>query len=229
MTTATPPLTPAPAGSLPSPPLPEPQPSLIKVLWLPLCAVVATAGLRAGLNRLEIETPAFLFFPFAVMVSAWLGGARSGYMATCLGMLVGAILLTAEKPDAWTEPNSWIRLLGFAGVGGGISMLTGNWQRTQRIAERHLEDFRMLVAGTRETAIYALDCHGYIQTWNVGAELIKGYTAAEVIGTHVARFYTPEQIEAGQSEALLAEAAETGSAHVTDWRVRKDGGISAPL
>ena len=39
-------------------------------------------------------------------------------------------------------------------------------------------------------AIYMLDAEGRVASWNPGAERIKGYTAAEIIGQHFSRFYT---------------------------------------
>lgn len=202
---------------------PEPSSSAVRAVALPLASVVATVALRMGLARGGVETPPFLFFPFAVMTSAWIGGARAGYMATVISLSAGAMILGAENRAAWTELNNWIRTFVFAGLGGGISLLTGKLQRSQQTAERHLQDFQMLVAGASDTAIYALDSRGYIQTWNAGAERIKGYTAEEVLGTHVSRFYTPEQIEEGRPEALLKQAAASGSVSDKDWRVRKDG------
>ena len=41
-------------------------------------------------------------------------------------------------------------------------------------------------------AIIALDPQGIIETWNLGAERVKGYTADEAIGRSFAMFYTEE-------------------------------------
>ena len=42
--------------------------------------------------------------------------------------------------------------------------------------------FSLLVAGVKEYAIYLLDPAGIVTSWNPGAERIKGYSAAEVLG-----------------------------------------------
>jgi PAS domain-containing protein len=34
-----------------------------------------------------------------------------------------------------------------------------------------------------------LDSSGNVVTWNSGAERFKGYTAAEIVGSHFSRFY----------------------------------------
>ncbi|KPV47921.1 hypothetical protein SE17_40855, partial [Kouleothrix aurantiaca] len=46
------------------------------------------------------------------------------------------------------------------------------------------ERFRMLVGGVRDYAIFMLDPQGYIGSWNLGAQLLKGYSASEIIGKH---------------------------------------------
>jgi PAS domain S-box-containing protein len=75
----------------------------------------------------------------------------------------------------------------------------------------------------KEYAIFMLDTEGCVVTWNEGAQLIKGYTADEIIGRHFSTFYTPEDIEAGKPTRELAEATQTGRVVDEGWRVRKDG------
>ena len=70
------------------------------------------------------------------------------------------------------------------------------------------QQFRLLVQGVTDYAIYMLDPNGRIITWNSGAERIKGYTSKEVIGEHFGRFYTPEDREAGMPEKALQTARE---------------------
>jgi PAS domain S-box-containing protein len=72
-------------------------------------------------------------------------------------------------------------------------------------------------------AIYMLDVEGRVTTWNPGAERIKGYTAAEIIGQHFSRFYTDEERAAGMPDKVLRIAAETGRFSAEAWRRRKDG------
>ncbi|MGH1559056.1 PAS domain S-box protein [Caulobacter segnis] len=56
--------------------------------------------------------------------------------------------------------------------------------------------FRMLVESVVDYAICMLDPNGIITNWNAGAEKIKGYAAAEIVGQHFSKFYTPEETEA---------------------------------
>jgi PAS domain S-box-containing protein len=87
------------------------------------------------------------------------------------------------------------------------------------------ERFRLLVDGVRDYAIFMLDPHGYVLTWNAGAERFKGYRADEVIGSHFARFYPPEALARGLPDEELEVAGRVGSFEDEGWRVRKDGSL----
>lgn len=50
--------------------------------------------------------------------------------------------------------------------------------------------YELLIEAVVDYAIYMLDAEGQVASWNPGAERIKGYTAAEIIGQHFSRFYT---------------------------------------
>jgi PAS domain S-box-containing protein len=85
------------------------------------------------------------------------------------------------------------------------------------------EGFRRLVEQTKDYAIFMLDPEGRVVSWNSGAQTIKGYTEAEIIGRHISCFYVPEDMECGKPEWLLKTAGECGVAEDQGWRVRKDG------
>jgi len=89
--------------------------------------------------------------------------------------------------------------------------------------DRSDELFRMLVESVQEYAIFMIDLNGRIATWNAGAQRIKGYTAAEIIGSHFSRFYPPADVAAGKCEMELEEATRTGRFEEEGWRLRKDG------
>ena len=62
-------------------------------------------------------------------------------------------------------------------------------------ARREADQFRLLIHGTTEYAIFMLDPDGHVVTWNPGAERLKGYTAQEIIGQHFSQFYPTDAIE----------------------------------
>ena len=85
------------------------------------------------------------------------------------------------------------------------------------------EQFHILVDSVEEYAIYLLDAHGNIITWNTGAEKIKGYSAEEIIGKNFTCFYTADDVAAGKPQRNLREAARRGYIRDQGLRVRKDG------
>ncbi|HET9234428.1 MAG TPA: PAS domain S-box protein, partial [Candidatus Eisenbacteria bacterium] len=99
----------------------------------------------------------------------------------------------------------------------------------QQVEERTVElrsseeRFRLLVEGTRDVAIFMLDPTGRIVSWNTGAERIKGYRSAEIIGRHFSIFYPPEDIVSEKPARELETAAREGKYEEEGWRLRKDG------
>ena len=84
-------------------------------------------------------------------------------------------------------------------------------------------EFRALVEAVENYAIFVLDADGYVQTWNRGAEQLKGYSEADIVGEHVSTFYPESEAAQGRPTDLLGEAAETGMTQDEGWRVRQDG------
>jgi PAS domain S-box-containing protein len=90
-------------------------------------------------------------------------------------------------------------------------------------AGRQAEQYRLLVEGTRDYAIFMLDPEGRVATWNAGAERLKGYSAAEIVGRHFSTFYPPEAVERDWPAEELRRATADGRVEDEGWRVRKDG------
>ncbi|MBC8988369.1 PAS domain S-box protein [Pedobacter sp. N36a] len=72
-------------------------------------------------------------------------------------------------------------------------------------------------------AILFLDQHGFVRSWNKGSELIKGYTAEEMLGMDFRSFYTEEAQANKIPDHLLEEAVLNGKAHHRGWRIKKNG------
>jgi PAS domain S-box-containing protein len=89
--------------------------------------------------------------------------------------------------------------------------------------EDEVRQFRLLLNGVTDYAIYMLDRDGYIKTWNEGGQRIKGYSASEIVGSHFSRFYTPEGIDSGAPQRGLDTARDQGRFSAEGWRLRKDG------
>lgn len=95
--------------------------------------------------------------------------------------------------------------------------------RTEAALRQSEERFRSIVHSASDYAIFLTDARGIITEWPEGAERVKGYTAAEVIGQPISLFYTPEDVAAGEPERELAEAAREGRVERETVRVRKGG------
>jgi PAS domain S-box-containing protein len=93
----------------------------------------------------------------------------------------------------------------------------------ERVARANEERLRLFGESVEDYAIYMLDVDGVVQTWNKGAELIKGYAAAEIVGQHFSRFYTAEDRAKKLPEAALRATVDEGGHESVGWRVRKDG------
>jgi len=85
------------------------------------------------------------------------------------------------------------------------------------------EQFRLLVQGVTDYAIYMLSPEGIVTNWNAGAQRIKGYAPDEIIGRHFSQFYTEEDRARGQPARALETAAREARFESEGWRVRKDG------
>ena len=86
------------------------------------------------------------------------------------------------------------------------------------------EAARSFVNGIRDYAIFMLDPRGRSQTWNAGAERIKGYRADEIIGQHFSVFYPPRGHRAPASPSASSRSPRRdGRFEDEGWRVRKDG------
>jgi PAS domain S-box-containing protein len=111
------------------------------------------------------------------------------------------------------------RLAGFLKITRDVTA-----RRAMEVALRESEQkFRHFVGSVRDYAIILLDVHGYVTTWNPGAEVIKGYAEGEIVGKHFSIFYPREAIDAAWPEQELLKARSEGRFEDEGWRVRKDG------
>jgi len=95
--------------------------------------------------------------------------------------------------------------------------------RAERTLRESEERFRLVVEGVQEYAIFQLDPEGNVVSWNAGAQRLKGYSSAEIIGQHFSVFYPQEDLMKDKPRDILARAARQGQSEDEGWRVRKDG------
>jgi PAS domain S-box-containing protein len=135
----------------------------------------------------------------------------------------------------WRVRKDGVRFWGdvvITALRDGAGKLSGYAKVTRDLTQQHdlevalrasEERLRLLVGQVVDYAIIALDPQGTIETWNLGAERVKGYSAEEAVGRNISMFYTDEDQRAGLPLQLLSAARERGRVEHTGWRVRKDG------
>ncbi|MBN8967525.1 MAG: PAS domain S-box protein [Rhizobiales bacterium] len=110
-------------------------------------------------------------------------------------------------------------LIGFAKITRDIT----ERQKAQAALAESENQFRMLLSGVVDYALYMLNPAGIVTNWNIGGQRIKGYAPEEIIGQHFSRFYTPADQAAGRPAHALQAAIDHGRYEEEGWRVRKDG------
>jgi PAS domain S-box-containing protein len=90
-------------------------------------------------------------------------------------------------------------------------------------ARDHDHTFRLLVEGVIDYAIFLLSPDGYVQTWNMGAQRMTGYTPGEILDRHYSCFFSPADRAAKRPENELHQAMEHGRYEEEGWRIRKNG------
>ena len=112
-------------------------------------------------------------------------------------------------------------LVGFAKITRDVT----ERKESERALFQSEQQFRMLVRGVKDYAIYMLDREGRVTNWNLGAERIKDYAESEIIGEHFSRFYTETDRSSGEPQRALETALREGKYEREAWRVRKDGSL----
>lgn len=83
--------------------------------------------------------------------------------------------------------------------------------------------YRLLVEAVTDYAIYMLDPEGRVVSGNAGAQRLKGYTPAQILGRSFSNFYTEADRATGLPARALMTAATQGRFEAEGWRVRRDG------
>lgn len=111
---------------------------------------------------------------------------------------------------------------------GGINLLediSETLKQDNRIDALKVSEqrYHKMIEEVQDYAILLLDINGNILNWNRGAEKIKGYKEAEILGKNFRIFYLEDDRQSQLPEKLIHEAIEKGKAMHEGWRMRKDG------
>ena len=153
--------------------------------------------------------------------------------ATAAEMQAVELDFLRERQESARKSDQSINLLIIAGSLAALILvaISGVALRSDMAVRRRAEEtlreseerFRLLVEAVQDYAIFGLDPQGCVVTWNEGAERIKGYAAAEILGKHFSRFYPPDEVHSGKPQRELEAAARQGRSEAEGWRIRKDG------
>jgi PAS domain S-box-containing protein len=116
-----------------------------------------------------------------------------------MGMTVARVPNSGETPQPTVIPES-----GRGGLPEASDLLLG-------------------IEAIEDWAIFLVDPLGHVASWNRGAELIKGYKAEEIVGQHISRFYSDQDVLSGKCDRQLEVGGQGGKVVDTGWRLRKDG------
>jgi PAS domain S-box-containing protein len=117
----------------------------------------------------------------------------------------------------------WVQQRPFGSTETGEDVLALGSSDPDRGALSDDRRIRLLVEAIRDYAIFMLDQHGIVVSWNAGARRFHGYEESEIVGEHFSRFYATEDQRAGLPARALATANRTGKFEGEGWRLRKDG------
>ena len=104
----------------------------------------------------------------------------------------------------------------------------------QRELARTSQRYRLFFDGVKDYALLTLDSAGRVTSWNLGAERLFGYRAAEIMDQDASFLFAPEHAHRELRQVML-EADRSGLVERELWRVRKDGtrflgsGVLAPM
>lgn len=205
-------------------------------------ALAALLSVLALLIRLELG-PAlsgvpFLTFFAAVFLVAFFGGTAPALVTILITALMADYFLIDPTGTLEMRMPSGVIAVGlYVVVTGTVSALI---EALFRAHERQIQSderlrhqaifeseqrFRLLVQGVRDYAIYMLAPDGTVSNWNAGAQLIKGYSAEEIVGQHFSRFYTETDRATCEPGRALQTALTEGIYEREAHRVRKDGSL----
>jgi hypothetical protein len=217
-----------------------------------LVAVLGAVAVRWLIDATIGPEAVYLPFGIAVLIAAFAGGRIAGGVASVLSALA-AVTFLPEPTAVAGPLLAWFVIFLGTGLAATalIGSLRAARRRadahaaeaerahvrlmdeqrrsseTSLAADRALREsearFRLLVESVADHAIFMLDPHGRVRSWNAGAERINGYTADEIIGRHFSVFYPAADQRAGRPARALKAALRDGRHEDDGWRVRKDG------
>ena len=106
----------------------------------------------------------------------------------------------------------------------GMAVDITDRRRASAALVRVEERLRLMLESVADYAIFTMDAAGVIDSWNLGAQRLFGFTEEEALGQASAIIFTPEDRAKGADEEEMRIARERGAAPDERWHVRKGQG-----
>ena len=161
-------------------------------LGVTLVAVALASAVRVALGPVLSDRAAFQLYTLAVMISAWVGGRRSGLLATALATVAGVWLFLQPLTEANVSDRRDLTQIGlFLATGICISILAGELKAARTRAETEADRARTMSAESRallesiREGFEALDRDFRLTYVNGAAENALGRPGKELVGRSV--------------------------------------------
>ncbi len=204
-----------------------------------------TSAAAIGIFAFPAEViPAFLAYPYIIFPLLSLTAVRCGRRTTAFTSLAIATIATLgtlagqgtfARPDL-TQLESVTVLQGFLGVVAVLTLALAGMLSKHLAVEARLsatsERFASVLSAATEFSVIGTDLAGTITVFNVGAERMLGYSAAEMVGLQTpAAIHDPlevlrraEELSMEPGFDVFVHTARDGEAETREWTyVRKDG------
>ena len=193
-----------------------------------------------------ITDPSVLLL-FTVAASTYLAGGMAGMLSAAIVLFCSFVLFSHPLyPFRYSELD-WRQMMVIVVACPVIALMVGSlkeqvdrlklvtreaqslreeFRRFESIKEAQYlceQRFRLMADVITNYAVCQLDASGAVRNWNIGAERLLGYSAAEIVGQSYSRFFTKEDILARHPERLMDQARFSGRAGQEAWRIRKGG------
>jgi PAS domain S-box-containing protein len=150
----------------------------------------------------------FLFYP-AVFISSWIGGRRSGVIATFVSIGLAWWFFIPPQHSLAKSPLHLFSTVAFLTVG----VMFGVFHERLRKANQRS---RAMVTKALD-CIIAMDAKGRVTEWNPAAERTFGYARSEAIGQEMAALIIPKRLRA-EHRAGIEKYLRTGEGPILGER-----------
>jgi PAS domain S-box-containing protein len=193
-----------------------------------------------------ITDPSLLLL-FTVAASTYLAGGMAGMLSAAIVLFCSFVLFSHPLYPFRYSELEWRQMMVIVVACPVIALMVGSLKEqvdrlrlVTREAQALREEvrrfdsikesqylceqrFRLMADVITDYAVCQLDASGAVRNWNIGAERLLGYSAAEIVGQSYSRLFTKEDILARHPERLMDQARFSGRAGQEAWRIRKGG------